>query len=91
MGFTANKKILVLGVAYKKDLYLGTEGVVYIELLITMQQATHVHDACSHTCTQANTLTPSDPTHAHTRTSWTTQRTYTRRACTHTRPQNARE
>ena len=27
MGFTANKKILVLGVAYKKDLYLGTEGV----------------------------------------------------------------
>ena len=27
MGFTANKKILVLGVANKKDLYLGTEGV----------------------------------------------------------------
>ena len=29
MGFTANKKILVLGVANKKDLYLGTEGVSY--------------------------------------------------------------
>ena len=27
MGFTANKKILFLGAANKKDLYLGTEGV----------------------------------------------------------------
>ena len=27
MGFTANKKIIVLGVANKKDLYFGTEGV----------------------------------------------------------------
>ena len=27
MGFTTNKKNLVLGVANKKDLYLGTEGV----------------------------------------------------------------
>ena len=51
----------------------------------------HVQDACSHTCTQANALTPSDPTHAHTRTAWSTQHTYTRRACTHARPQNARE
>ena len=27
MGFTANKKILVLGVANKNDLYFGTEEV----------------------------------------------------------------
>ena len=53
--------------------------------MIITQQATHVHDACSHACTQANALTPSDLTHAHTRTAWSTQRTYTTHACTHTR------
>ena len=41
MGFTANKKILVLGVANKKDLYLGTEGV---ENIIMHVGATHVSD-----------------------------------------------
>ena len=67
------------------------EGVVYIELLITTQEATHVQDACSHACTHANALTHADPTHAQMRTTWSRQHTYTTDACTHTRPQNARE
>ena len=46
MGFTANKKILVLGVANKKDLYLGTEGVENINNNACW--ATHVSDNFSH-------------------------------------------